>query len=1111
MRSFRGSLVRAHMLAGIAAVAIVSPAQAGAERTRHFDLPAQSAEMGIPAFAKQAGLQIVANGVAVRGKRTNAVRGQQSVAVGLQALLAGTGLIARGNPDGKGIITIVAAPATSRISLPVQDVPVASDPGAVASQDEEIIVTAQKREEKIIDVPVAITALSAKAMDDRKIEGGSELLRAVPNVNFSKNNFSTYNFSIRGVGTKATSASSDPAVAVSFNNAPLTRNRLFESEFLDLERVEVLRGPQGTLYGRNTTAGVVNMIPALPKPDFGMDAKIEVGNYKTMRATGMLNVPITDTLGIRVAGQWTNRDGFDYNTVTGRRVNGRDLYTTRATLAWEPSDRFRVNAVWQHFNENDDRSRTGKQLCNRDDPPESLGTPGNSGSQFSRYRFSQGCLPTSLYGDNMYQAPSGYTLAYYNAVAYVVAGYELIPPRTRNPIYAIKQQDPWGNVTITKNLREISTVYDPKFRAKNNLFQANLEFEPVDGIKLVSQTTFTKDSYYSTQDFNRVDTGPIFNASDFPGVSTLRGVAIDTSLYPGVTPGGKFCDPQLGCSDRGLAVDLSISENEQWYQEFRIQSDFSGSVNFNIGANYLSFKTNDKYYVFNNMFTMVAQYLYAVIHPVTSLASPRDCPLGFEGVECIYVDPNPLTSVNDQGHNYFLSKNGVKSTSKALFGELYWQASDDLKITLGGRYTDDRKNSTQIPSQLLLAGGTQGVGIPGASTGGKVNSGYPAAPNILQKWGEFTGRAVVDWKPNLSFTDDTLVYLSASHGYKGGGTNPPRVDINPAMVRYQPLEETFRPEYVNAFELGIKNSFANGRMTFNATAFYYDYKDYQVSQIVDRIAYNENFDAKSYGLEFEAAWRPSRRWRFDSNVGLLRTRLGNGQGSIDVMNRTAGNPDWVVLRPWVQTPSNCIAPKVLADRITSHANYGTFGFFGLTGLCPGSNRVGDFIPETAGGLNLHSFFGFTYDPMRPYDPTKIGLNIADGSSGAPNFARGFETDISGHELPNAPRFTFNFGAEHMVPIGPWELTLRGDYYRQSASWTRIYNTEYDRLRAWDNANLSVTLRRPESGFTAQLYVKNVFNKTPITDAFTNSDDTGLTTNIFTLDPRIVGFSLRKSF
>src|SRR3546814_1440824 len=83
----------------------------------------------------------------------------------------------------------------------------------------------------------------------------------------------------------------------------------------------------------------------------------------------MINVPVTDTLAFRLSGALTSRDGFDYNTVTQRRVNDRDLWSTRAIVAWEPSDRFRANIIWQHFEEDDNRSRTGKQLCTRDPGP----------------------------------------------------------------------------------------------------------------------------------------------------------------------------------------------------------------------------------------------------------------------------------------------------------------------------------------------------------------------------------------------------------------------------------------------------------------------------------------------------------------------------------------------------------------------------------------------------------------------------------------------------------------------------------------------------------------------------------------------------------------------
>src|SRR3546814_17725151 len=104
------------------------------------------------------------------------------------------------------------------------------------------------------------------------------------------------------------------------------------SDLCSSDLVEVLRGPQGTLYGRNATAGVVNVIPALPGDSFEGEVKVEAGSFETRRLSGMLNVTITDTLAVRVAGAMTKREGFDYNTFTQQRINGRDLRTTRASV-----------------------------------------------------------------------------------------------------------------------------------------------------------------------------------------------------------------------------------------------------------------------------------------------------------------------------------------------------------------------------------------------------------------------------------------------------------------------------------------------------------------------------------------------------------------------------------------------------------------------------------------------------------------------------------------------------------------------------------------------------------------------------------------------------------
>ncbi|MGH6612588.1 TonB-dependent receptor domain-containing protein [Sphingomonas sp.] len=455
----------------------------------------------------------------------------------------------------------------------------------------------------------------------------------------------------------------------------------------------------------------------------------------------------------------------------------------------------------------------------------------------------------------------------------------------------------------------------------------------------------------------------------------------------------------------------------------------------------------------------------------------------FQSGGCVYVDPNPLNRINGQGHNYFRSRNLSKTRSLAAFGELYWQATDDLKLTAGLRYTDDRKTSTPVRSQLLLS--------PGLAGGGFVSAGYPESPDIVQHWGRVTGRLVLDWKPRLDFTDETLIYTSYSRGYKGGGANPPSIGANPDYLAFAPLPATFKPESVNAFEVGMKNSLAGGKLTLNANAFFYNYDNYQVSQIVDRIALNENYDANIWGAEFEASWRPVPEFRINANLGYLGTRIAKGMRSIDVMNRTQDNADWVVVKPWVQLASNCVARKAdVAKIVTSGAfsDQGALTF--LSALCGGSSfgnyKAGGFLPLLTGVI---------YDPL------------TDG----PNAGKGFYADLGGNELPNSPHWTFNIGAQYTIPLDTWALTLRGDYYRQSSSWARAYNTAIDRLKAWDNTNLSLTLERPESDLAIQFYVKNVFNDAPITDAFINSDDSGLTTNVFTLDPRIIGFNVTKKF
>jgi outer membrane receptor protein involved in Fe transport len=1088
----RGFLMRPAASTIAVAVAISVPTLAKAQ-SRSFNVPAQSASQGVREFARQAGIQITLAGGDGEGRRTNTVRGTLEVRDALDKLLRGTGLIIR-SFDGEAAVIVAAA---GRMS---------AESGEFGG---EVVVTAQKITERLIDVPISVSAFTAQDLSDQKIEGGPELLRGIPNVSFSKDNFSGYNFTIRGIGTKAISTTADPAVAISFNYTPLIRNRLFEQEYFDVERVEVLRGPQGTLYGRNATAGVVNMLPAKPRLGrWAGEIQGEVGSYETTRLRGFVNVPIGDTLALRAAGAWTKRDGFDFNTASQKSVNGRDLYSIRLSALWEPDPRMRFSFFWEHFNEDDDRSRTGKQLCTRGETPATIDYADQNGVARSSRVFTAwtistvtpGCQNKTLFSDNAYGVPNG--LGFPIVTPLILA----LPGTGGGPFgsyWTNVSLDPFGTADgrQSRNLREIATFYDPVYRARNDLFQFNAELDISDDLHFTSQTLYTKDRYSASQDFFRFKAIPYFTPPE-----AYRGLRAPWNLYLGSQNGlGTFKDPQLGELTSPVAVDLSQASSEQWSQEVRLNSSFDGPINFNVGANSLSYSTRENYYVFSNLFTAAA-----VVEQSSGFYCNRST-----GEGCVYIDPNPLSSINGDGHNYYRNIQDLKTTSWAVFGEAYWKPLEDFKVTAGLRYTNDRKRITLYPTQLLAS--------TGGISGGTVDRGYPAQSTEVASWRRITGRLAVDWKPNLSFTNETLLYASYSRGYKGGGDNPigrrgvpcPANNSTPISyicAEYTQLPTNFEPEEVNAFEIGTKNKLAGGKLLLNISAFYNDYKNYQISQLIDRMIRTENFDARSYGIELEAAWVPSRNFKVGATLGYLRTRLGKGQGSIDVMDRTQGHDDWITIHPWADSPNSCIAPKQLIGEYIRLADRTNIGTSAIKKFCETSSFFSGGRPVPGTGFSRPQF-PFTYNPLAPYDPNRPAdfFSANPSNYGAPNQGRGFTADVSGNELPNAPRLTFNIGAQYTFFMDDWELSVRGDYYRQSNSYARIYNTEYDRLRAWGNANAAITLSRPESNLTYQLYVKNLFNSTPITDAFTGPDELGNFTNVFTLDPRIIGFNVRIGF
>ncbi len=150
-----------------------------------------------------------------------------------------------------------------------------------------------------------------------------------------------------------------------------------------------------------------------------------------------------------------------------------------------------------------------------------------------------------------------------------------------------------------------------------------------------------------------------------------------------------------------------------------------------------------------------------------------------------------------------------------------------------------------------------------------------------------------------------------AHGYKAGGANPPGavlLTLFSGDIAHPTHPLTFKPEFINAYEVGTKNSLLDGALTFNGDFFYYDYKNYQISEIVDRTSINLNFNATVKGAEVETTWEPLPGLKFSFAGGYEDTRMADGSKAVDLMDRTAGNPDWVVVKPFVTQASNCVLP-----------------------------------------------------------------------------------------------------------------------------------------------------------------------------------------------------------
>ena len=234
----------------------------------------------------------------------------------------------------------LATVATTLVTLPAHAQEASeADSGGL----EEIVVTAQKREQNLQSVPVAVTALGAEALANQRINDFADLTKAAPSLTVTQRASAADNsINIRGIGTFAFTTGVDPSVAVIVDDVALVQQAQAFSNLADIERIEVLRGPQGTLFGKNASAGAVNIVTKGPTRELAGDVSISYASDGEIRLTGGVSGPLGDSAGFRLSGFYGNQDGYIRNLTTGQRINNDVSRGVRAKFKFDVADWFEL-------------------------------------------------------------------------------------------------------------------------------------------------------------------------------------------------------------------------------------------------------------------------------------------------------------------------------------------------------------------------------------------------------------------------------------------------------------------------------------------------------------------------------------------------------------------------------------------------------------------------------------------------------------------------------------------------------------------------------------------------------------------------------------------------
>ena len=716
----------------------------------------------------------------------------------------------------------------------------AGTPDSEARTLATLTVTAQKREEAMQDVPLSVTALDERLLRDNNVRDIKDMQILVPGLTVtSTQNEAITTARIRGIGTVGDNVGLESSVGVVIDGVYRPRNSVGFGDLGQLERIEVLKGPQGTVFGKNTSAGVINVVTRRPGYEQSADAEISVGNYGALGVAGSYNDAFSDNAAFSIHAAKRKRDGWmrvetGDGPRTGDRDYDQDFHTVRAKLLFEPSDNLDI-MLSADYTSREENCCTAVQT-----------TVGGTAA-----------ILDALAGGKAVAAPGDDP---FDRVAYSNR------PTTQDikdkGVAAEVQWESAGGTTLTsitasRDWQAINGL-DYDFSTADLIYRNAERDQSFTGFKTFSQElrlTGSSDRvdwmvglFYSDEDLDRNESYGIGRHYE-PYVSTLVYQLVGQSLAAAGVP-----------LDNPMSIPAAAFLSQVAGTPYGTGFVGLGALDrYRQNARSLALFTNNTWHATDALDVVVGLRYTRENKELTSDYSNPNGSLACSGA---LADQNPLNPARNARLRAALA------SRSSTFAGLPGPVQDAIMASAG----------PQITGYMCLPWANALHNAPGRDT---------FQESEENEWSG-TVKAAYRWN------DSVMTYLSAARGYKGGGFNLDRVqsaDGNSASGAgiVPVLDTSFPAEFVNSYELGAKTTWAGGTLLLNATAFHQEYQDFQLNSFLGTSFVVRSIpEVTSTGVDAEVLWQPQAvsGLMLQGGVMYARTRLGDDIPGVDFQQRT---------------------------------------------------------------------------------------------------------------------------------------------------------------------------------------------------------------------------------